>query len=58
MQTTIYKLVAVVNVIALAVLLAVWWVNGRDDTWFYIACAAIVVSSFLYARPAKNDSAQ
>lgn len=50
MKSKVLTIVTIINVIALAILFWVWWTNGREDTWFYILAALIVVSSFWYAK--------
>ncbi len=57
-MTKSYKILLVINICALGVLFAVWWTNGRDDTWLYITSAMIVLTSFLYIKPTMNDSSQ
>jgi hypothetical protein len=58
MKLTVFKAVLAINIATLAILLAVWWVNGRDDTWLYLFAAAIALSSFLYVKPPKKDDEQ
>jgi hypothetical protein len=44
------KVVAITSgllIATLVILCAVWWVNGRDDTWFYATSALIAVSAFI-----------
>ncbi len=45
---------AVLLVGALIALGAIWWINGRDDTWLYAACALIVLTSFVPLVYPKN----
>lgn len=58
MKSAVFYTVCAINVAALALLLAVWWLNGQDDTWFYIVAAVIVLSSFLYIAPGKKTKGQ
>lgn len=55
MKFPAFKLVLATNIIALAILFVTWYVNGKDDTWLYVLCAVIVLSSFFYISPRKKD---
>ena len=55
MKSKVFKIVLAINIIVLGILFAIWWVNGRDDTWFYVTSAIIVLSSFFYVPFSKKD---
>lgn len=54
-QSKIVLTTSIISIIALIILFIVWWVNGRDNTWFYITAATIVLASFLYISPRKKE---
>lgn len=58
MRSKVFKIVFIINIIALGILFGTWWVNGREDTWLYATSAIIVLSSFLYVSPRKKDGDQ
>ena len=48
-KSKVYAVATVLFTGVLVFLGVTWWVNGRDDTWLYIACAGIVLTSFIYS---------
>lgn len=44
------KVRTIAGVLLIGVLLVlggIWWVNGREDTWFYFVCAVIALTSVI-----------
>jgi len=58
MKKSVFRIVLAINIVALAILGYVWWANGREDTWFYVTAAIIVLTSLLSAKPRKKDPSQ
>lgn len=54
MKNNVFKLVLVINILALGFLFFVWWINGKEQTWLFLSSAAIVLTSFLYIKSPKN----
>jgi hypothetical protein len=56
MKSTAFKIVLVVNILASLFLWGTWWANGRDDTWLYVMCFFIMLTSLLSVQtPQKKD---
>lgn len=53
-KSILHTAAAVLLVGALIFLGITWWVNGQDDTWLYIVCAVIILTSFIPMLPKKN----
>ncbi|OGG41934.1 hypothetical protein A2837_01870 [Candidatus Kaiserbacteria bacterium RIFCSPHIGHO2_01_FULL_46_22] len=53
-KSKVYGIATVLLIAALAFLGVTWWMNGRDDTWLYVACAVIVMTSFIPMISKKN----
>lgn len=58
MRTTMFIIIVVLNICVLSALFGIWWINGKEDTWLYLSSAAIVLTSFLYISPPKQDKVQ
>lgn len=54
MKPSAFTIALGIHVLVLLILASVWWINGRDDTWFYIMAAIIALSSLFYAKPRKS----
>ncbi len=55
MRSKVANIVLAINILASLLLLALWWMNGKDDTWFYLSCFAIILTSFFYIRDSWKD---
>jgi hypothetical protein len=58
LRTKITRISLVIMIATLGILLGVWWVNGKDDTWLYVMCAIIAVSSIIPSLFSKNTKDQ
>ncbi len=46
-KSKLYGIASVLLIEALVFLGVTWWINGRDDTWFYAICVITILTSFV-----------
>ena len=56
LKSKLYGIAAVLLIGALVFLGITWWTNGQDDTWLYVVCAVIVLTSFIPILSKRNDN--
>jgi hypothetical protein len=51
------KILKIIFVVTTAVLAIIWWVNGMENTWFYISNICVVLA-VVWASYPKKDKGQ
>jgi len=57
-KSKVYAVTAILLIGALVFLGVTWWMNGRDDSWLYVTCALIVLTSGIPLLSQKNKKDQ